>query len=466
MALQVYNSLSRQKEEFKPINPDFVTMYLCGPTVYDYVSIGNYRTYLLGDILYRVLKFNDYNPKYVMNLTDVGHLTGDNLGDADLGDDRLEIAAEKEGKNARAVADFYIEDFFAASAKLNLEKPLKYTRATDYIQEQIDLVKGLEERGYTYATSDGIYFDTSKFPKYGELAGIKVEEIQENASDRLESVGEKRNPADFALWKFSPKDKIRWQEWDSPWGKGFPGWHAECSAMSITELGETLDFHLGGEDLKMVHHPNEIAQSECLTGKKFVNYWVHGAFLQVDGGRMGKSLGNAYTVTDVEKRGFNPLALRYFYFTSHYRSKLNFTWDALQSSQNSLKKLYDLVSGYAEDPKAPVNSELLDKFTQQINDDLNMPNALAVVWELMKSTDINEGEKLQTLKKFDEVLGLGIEEYIGYEVPAEVMNMAKTRWEYKKNNIWDKADMLRRKIDAAGFVVEDTVDGFKVKRKN
>jgi cysteinyl-tRNA synthetase len=461
MSLSFYNSLSKTHEEFIPKDPNLVTMYLCGPTVYDYVTIGNFRTYLLGDVVHRALRFKKYKIKYIMNLTDVGHLTGDNLGDADTGDDRLEMAAEKEGKSAKEIAGFYIDDFIKSYDKLNLLKPSKFTKATDYIGEQIELVKSLEKGGFTYEISDGIYFDTSKFESYGQLSGLTNANVKEGA--RVEPNPEKRNPTDFALWKFSPRDKVRWQEWDSPWGRGFPGWHLECSAMSMKELGETIDIHLGGEDLRMVHHQNEIAQSEAITGKQFVNYWLHGAFLQVDGGRMSKSLGNAYTVADIEERGFEPLVLRYFYMTAHYRTKLNFTWDALSASQAALKKLYMMIGDYSAEGGS-VDVAYLERFEEFVDDDLNMPKVIALVWDLLKS-EVPEASKVVTLLKFDEVLGLDMENYVGFEIPQKVLDLAKIRFEYRKNGIWDKADSLRREIEGLGFVVEDKDKDYKVKRR-
>jgi cysteinyl-tRNA synthetase len=458
MALYLHNSLTKQTEEFKPIDPKNVTMYTCGPTVYFFQHIGNFRTFTSSDFLYRTLQFNGYDVSYIMNLTDVGHLTDD----ADLGEDKIEVAAEKEGISAKEVADFYIKHFLDSFDSLNLLRPKKFTRATDYIKEQIEFVQKLHAKGYTYETSDGIYFDTSKFETYGELSGLTKEAIKEGA--RVEINPEKKNPNDFAVWKFSPKDKMRWQEWDSPWGRGFPGWHLECSAMSIAELGNTLDIHMGGEDHKMIHHPNEIAQSECATGEKFVNYWLHVTFLQVDGGKMGKSLENGYTLDDIKSKDFSPLALRYFYMSSHYRSPLNFTWEALTNSQNALNKLYDLVATYKEEKHASPDAKYLEKFKDSLNADLNVPKALAVMWEVLKSK-LPESVKVVTLLKMDEVLGLNIEDYVGFEIPQEIGDLAKTRSEYRKIGIWDKADQLRREIEEKGFVVEDSADGYKVKRK-
>jgi len=459
--MQVYNSLTKQLEDFKPGDPNLVTMYLCGPTVYDYVTIGNFRTYTLGDLLHRILLYKRYKVRFIMNITDVGHLTGDNQGDADTGTDRMEVAAEREGKSAKDIANYYIKDFLRGYEALNLLKPTKFTKATDYISEQIDLVKVLAQKGFTYEISDGIYFDTSKFPQYGQLSGLTVDSIKEGA--RVAPNIDKKLPTDFALWKFSPRGSARWQEWDSPWGKGFPGWHLECSAMALQELGDTIDLHLGGEDLKMIHHQNEIAQSECATGTQYVRYWLHGAFLRVDGGRMGKSLGNAYTVADIESKGYDPLALRYFYMTAHYRTKLNFTWEALTAAQAALKKLYTIVGGYKE-ANGSVDASYLDKFEECLDDDINMPKAIAIVWDLLKS-EMPEASKIATLLQMDTVLGLEIENYVGFEVPQRVLDLAKVRQEYRKSGIWDKADLVRKEMASLGFIIEDKGNDYKIKRK-
>ncbi len=295
-----------------------------------------------------------------------------------------------------------------------------------------------------------------------KLSGLTAENVQEGA--RVEVTVEKRNPTDFALWKFSPTDKKRWQEYDSPWGVGFPGWHIECSAMAINELAESIDIHVGGEDHKMIHHPNEIAQSECATDKKFANFWVHGTHLQVDGGKMAKSLGNFYTLSDVKAKGFSAMDLRFFYMTAHYRSSLNFTWESIQSSHNSLSKMYDLVAGYREADDAEADLVTMEKFTKAINSDLNMPKAIAIVWEVLKSS-LDESVKVLTLLKMDEILGLKIEDHIGFQIPDKVQNLAKIRWEYKRQGIWDKADVMRREMSEMGYVVEDHGDTYKVKRK-
>ena len=460
--MKIYNSLSKQLEDFKPIEPGLVKMYCCGPTVYMHPHIGNWRLFSLSDFVYRALRFNGYKVDFIMNMTDVGHLF-EGGGDPEGGEDKVEKQAVEEGKSAKEIVEFYIKGFLKDYKDLNLSEPRKFTRATEYIDDQIDLIATLEEKGYTYETSDGVYFDTSKFPSYGELSGLTIENIKEGA--RVDPNPEKKNPTDFALWKFSPSDKKRQQEWRSPWGTGFPGWHLECSAMVLSELGDTIDIHLGGEDLKMIHHQNEIAQSECATGKKFVNYWIHSAFLMVDAGKMSKSLGNFYTLSEVVNRGFSPLDLRYLYMTAHYRTPLNFTWEALSSAQNSLSKIYEIIGSYEQDPKAEVSDKYIKKFRERLEDDLNTPEALAIVWELLKST-ISEASKLNTVLKMDEFLGLKLQEHIGYEIPTNVSDLAKMRREYRKNGIWDKADVIRRQILGLGYVVEDTPSGeFKIKKK-
>lgn len=455
---KLYNSLTKKVEEFKPLKPDEVTLYSCGPTVYNFAHIGNFRSFYLADLAHRSLRFHNYNVRFIMNLTDVGHLTDD----ADAGDDKLEKAADREGKSAKEIADFYIKQFLSDYDELNLLRPTKFTRATDYIAEQIELVRVLERKGYTYKTSDGIYFDTSKFADYGVMSGLTLE--NEEREERVEENLEKRNAADFALWKFSPKGERRWQEWNSPWGVGFPGWHIECSAMSMKELGATIDIHTGGEDHKMIHHPNEIAQSQCATDKTFVNYWLHSAFMKVNDTRMGKSNNNMFTVADVIEKGYSPLALRYFYMTAHYRTPINFTWGALQSADNAMKKLFTVLEGYKEDQDADVNEEYMKAFSEALAEDLNTPKALAVVWDMLKS-ELPESTKLKTLLKFDNVLGLGLDSHIGLEIPQKVLNLAVTRNEYRKAAIWDKADLVRREIESHGYLVEDLPTGYKLKRK-
>lgn len=476
MDLFLFNSLTRRKEKFEAVNPPNVGLYTCGPTVYDYATIGNFRTYTTGDILLRVLKYNGFKVKYIMNLTDVGHLTGDNLGDADIGEDRLVKAAKKERKTAWEIAEYYTQAFFKDFEKLNLTKPEKFVKATDHIQDQINLVKKLEEKGLTYKTSDGIYFDTVEYEKktgrkYGVLSTL--DQIKEGA--RVEVNPEKKNPRDFALWKFSPKGEKRDMEWESPWGvAGFPGWHIECSAMSMKYLGETFDIHAGGEDLRSTHHPDEIAQSEAATNKKFVNYWVHSAFLKVDGGRMGKSLGNAYTVSDIEKKGFDPLALRYFYLSGRYNEPLNFTWESLNASETALRKLRNLMQSFGTETERMTLSEeknqkiedYRNRFLEAVNDDLNVPQALAVLWEMLKS-NIPSQDKYDLALSFDEVLGLKLNTLPEKkEIPLEIKKLIKDRERLRSKGKFEEADSLRVKIENAGYAIEDTPTGSKIKSAN
>jgi cysteinyl-tRNA synthetase len=452
MSMRIFNSLTRKVEEFAPMKPPVVKMYTCGPTVYDYPTIGNWRTYVTSDLIIRTLKYLDYKVDFVMNLTDVGHLTGDNLGDADTGEDRLEKAAIKEKKSAWEIAKFYSEDFEKGFSKLNLIKPMIFSKATEHIKEQIVLVGEIEKKGFTYKIADGIYFDVAGYEAagntYGELSNL--DEIKKGA--RIEANQEKKDPRDFALWKFSPVGEKRQMEWESPWGVGFPGWHIECSAMSMKYLGEQLDVHVGGEDLKSTHHPNEIAQSEAVTGKKpFCKYWVHGAFLLVDGGRMGKSEGNAFTLADIESRGFDPLALRYFYLTGHYRKQINFTWEALGAAAKAMEKLSDLVAGW-EEGNGISCAEFEERFREAIEDDLNMPEALAVVWELAKS-GYPDGAKRASLLKFDEVLGLNLKN--SRQISGEIKKLLEQREMLRREKRFLEADEVRRQIEKLGCRVKD-----------
>lgn len=467
--MKIYNSLTRALEEFVPREDRKVGMYTCGPTVYSTPTIGNFRTYVLGDVLNRSLKYLGYETKYVMNLTDVGHLTGDNDGDADTGEDRLEKAAKKEGRSAWDVSRAYASEFLEHMKLLNIEMPGELCKATDHIPEQIEMIRKLEKKGFTYKIKDGIYFDIEKFEamgyKYGELSTL--DEVKIGA--RVEPNQDKKNPRDFALWKFSPPGERRQMEWDSPWGVGFPGWHIECSAMSTKYLGEQFDLHVGGEDLRSTHHPNEIAQAEGATGKKpFVKYWVHGAFLLVDGGRMGKSLGNAYTIQDVVERGYEPLALRYFYMTGHYRKQLNFSWEALTGAAQALKKLRKIYWQLEKSQERTILSEeklskvslYQEEFRHALENDLDMPGAVATVWEVVKS-NIPSSDKRDLLLSFDEVLGLNLAASSTYssekevEVSEEIQKLIRKREELRDNKQWDEADKVREEIRKKGYEIED-----------
>jgi len=453
--MKIRNSLTKQIEEFKPLDSPKVGMYTCGPTVYDIKHIGNFRTYTLSDLLYRVLKYNGYEVSYIMNFTDVGHLTGDNEGDSDAGEDRLVKAAKRDKKTAWEVAKIYTDLFIDDFDKLNLIRPDKWVKATDHIAEQIELTKRLEGKGLAYKITDGVYFDTEAYEqlgyKYGELSDL--DQLKEGV--RVDTNPEKKNPRDFALWRLSPKDEKRDMEWDSPWGIGFPGWHIECSAMSMKYLGETFDLHVGGDDIRSTHHPNEIAQSQGATGKTFVDYWVHGALILIDGERMSTSKGNNYKVKDVIERGYDPLALRYLYFNTHYHQTLNFTWEALAAAQNALTKLRNLVSEYklekstertvlSEEKISKVES-YRNRFLEALNDDLNTPQALAVVWEVAKS-NIPTGDKRDLLLSFDEVLGLGLEDIKTKETSPEIENLIREREALRKEGKFDQADAIRDKL--------------------
>lgn len=470
--MKIYNSLTRKIEELKPLKKGEVGIYTCGPTVYDFVQIGNWRTYILGDIVTRVLKYLGFRTKYVMNITDVGHLTGDNEGDASMGEDRLEKGAKREGKTAWEVADKYTKDFKQSMHKLGLLKPDVLARATDHIREQISLVEALEKKDLTYKTSDGVYFDTKAFEKtgmkYGELSTL--DKIKEGA--RVEINKEKKDKRDFALWKFSPKGEKRDMEWDSPWGKGFPGWHVECSAMSMKYLGEQFDLHIGGEDLRSTHHPNEIAQSEGATGKKpFVKYWVHGSFLLVDGGRMGKSLGNAYNLQDLEDKGFSPFDLKYLYLTGHYRKQLNFTFEALEAAQTALVRLKKRVSEIkgSDIQASDLYTKWESRFKERLEDDLDMPGALAVVWEMIKDEKLSNGEKEGLITEFDKVLGLNLLDVGDLRKKTvkdtEVETLMKERSRLREAEKWEEADKIREEIEEMGYVVEDKGEETQVTRK-
>lgn len=456
------NTLSRKKEEFEPIKPGFVGMYSCGPTVYDFSHIGHARTYIFSDILEKTLEYNGLEVKRVMNITDVGHL----VSDSDTGEDKMEKGAAREQKTVWEIADFYTKDFLELVKKVNIKLPELLPKATDHIPEMIDLIKKLEEKGFTYKLNDGVYFDTSKFPKYGELTGQTWQQLQDNlkAGARVEMVSGKKYPTDFALWKFSPANEKRQMEWESPWGKGFPGWHIECSAMSMKFLGETFDIHTGGVDHVQIHHTNEIAQSEAATGKKFVNYWLEGEHLLVNGEKMSKSLNNYYRLKDIEEKGFDPTAFRYLVLTAHYNTKLNFTWESLKAAETALKNLYREVSGYQSGPDWKEDMKFYEKrFLEAINDDLDTPKALTVVWDLVKS-GISDRTKLRTLLKYDQVLGLGLAEIAEQSTPTEVQELVHQREKAREEKDFAKSDELRRQIAEKGFEVVDDADGPKLKK--
>ena len=458
MELRLYNTLSRQKEIFKPLKAGEAGIYTCGPTVYNYAHIGNMRTYVFEDGLVRTLNFLGYKVKRVMNITDVGHL----VSDADSGEDKMEVGAKREGKSAWDIAKFYTEAFFKDYKALNCLMPDVTCPATEYIKEMIALVSTLEKKGFAYRIGDGIYFDTAKLPDYGKLAGKShMEGIQEGA--RVEVNADKRNPHDFALWKFSTPEEKRQMEWDSPWGKGFPGWHLECSAMAMKHLGNTIDIHCGGEDHVAVHHTNEIAQSEAATGAPFAHYWLHARFLvMADSGKMAKSAGGFLTVETLREKGYDPLAYRYFCFSAHYRKQLEFSWEAMDTSAKSVEALRAMVTKLKAEAKAPLlsrNSPYYLAFTEALADDLNLSLALATLWGVLRSAATPE-EKLGFALEADKVLGLDLDRAPVQEVLApELAALIKEREAARKAKDFKRSDELRKALSEKGVLIEDTPKG-------
>ena len=460
------NTLSGNKDEFVPISPGVVKIYTCGPTVYDEAHIGNLRAYVFSDTLHRMLAYNGYNVSRVINITDVGHLTNDEeLGDS--GEDKMEKNAKKQGTTAQEIAKRITKLFFKDLVDLNINiKEISFPRATQYITEQIMLTKTLEEKGYTYRTSDGIYFDTSAFAEYGKLGNINIEGLKEGA--RIEKNSERKNLTDFALWKFSKEGDNRQQEWDSPWGVGFPGWHIECSAMSRALLGAHIDIHTGGVDHIPIHHNNEIAQSECASGKKFVNYWMHGAHMMIEGKKISKSLGNTILLRQLIDRRFAPSVYKYWLFTGHYSTQLNFTWDALESSKKAFIKLSAFISGAKDDGKIIKNYQ--EEFNKFINDDLDMPQALALVWKLLKDDSISKKDAKATILDFNKVFGFDFVKIQNNlikisELPKEVQELLKERKKARIERDWSASDAFREKISKLGFEVKDSDSGTGVFKK-
>jgi cysteinyl-tRNA synthetase len=470
--LRFFNTLTRNKEKFVSLEKGTVKMYACGPTVYFYAHIGNFRTFIFEDWLRRMLEFNGFKVEHVMNITDVGHLTSD----ADTGEDKIEVGAKRERKTAWEIAEFYTKAFFEDAEKLNILKPTVVCKATDHIPDMLELIKRLEEKGYTYIIDSGVYFDTSKLKDYGMLTGMDFERLSESlkAGARVEFNPQKRNITDFGLWLFSPKDRKRQMEWGSPWSVGFPGWHIECSSMSMKYLGETFDIHCGGIDHIPIHHTNEIAQSEAATGKKLANYWLHDAFLVFGKSvRMAKSAGEIITVKNLIEEEYDPLAFRYLCLTAHYRSELVFTWESLQASQKALFTLREHVRRFKENLKGEVREtskakECRRAFLEAINDDLNMPRALTIVWKLVREEkDISEGEKYKLLLEFDKILALDLDKRIVTEkLPEETEALIRRREEARKAKDWETADKIREQLKAMGIILEDTAQGVKWRRKS
>lgn len=455
MEITLYDTYQRKLRAFEPIEPGKVGLYACGPTVYDYAHIGNLRTYLFEDLLRRALEMAGYEVNHVINITDVGHLTSD----ADSGEDKMEKGSRRTGETAWQIAEKYTAAFKQDFAALNILPPTTWCRATDYIAEQIHDIAEIERKGFAYRTSDGIYFDTARLDSYGYLARLDVAGLA--AGSRVET-GEKRNPTDFALWKLSPKNEQRQMEWDSPWGTGFPGWHIECSAMSVKFLGTLFDIHCGGKDHIPVHHSNEIAQSEVCHGTRLANYWLHGYFLELDKSKMSKSSGEFLRLQSLVDRGYDPLAYRYLCLTASYRSDLKFTWGSLDASVTALSRLRNTVHGLGE--STAVAREWLDRFQSHIADDLNACSALAVMWGMLKS-DLADGAKKATVLEMDKVLGLNLAAWQPTEivVPEDVLDLAGQRSQARKDRDFAAADALRDAVLARGYEIEDTADGFLVK---
>jgi cysteinyl-tRNA synthetase len=468
--MKIYNTMARKKEEVKPLEDNLIKMYCCGPTVYNYAHIGNLRMYIFEDALKRALLYAGFKVKHVMNITDVGQLTSD----ADAGEDKIEVGAKREGKSAWDIARFYTKSFFDDTGKLNILPPDVTCVATETIPEQIELLQRIEKNGYTYRTEDGVYFDTSKLKDYGKLARLKIDELKAGA--RVEIVEGKKNPTDFALWKFSPKDSERQMEWDSPWGKGFPGWHLECSAMSMKYLGEVFDIHCGGVDHIPVHHTNEIAQSEAATGKEPARYWVHGEFLVMGKTKMAKSAGNFTTLQTLIDAGIDPLAYRYFCLGAHYRSQLTFDIGAVKSAQTGLGRIKEFMSRL-RDVRQQGSKVKIEKtfekaktgFRGFIGDDLDTPKAIAVIADFMREVNSfidrnalgkEDAERIYDLMlDFDKVLGLRLGEMNEEKAPEGVMKLVLERDGYRKEKKFKESDLIRKKIKEEGWEVLDTPNG-------
>ncbi len=460
MKIYFYNTLTRKKEEFTPIDKKEVKMYSCGPTVYYFAHIGNLRAYLFMDTLRRTLKYNGYDLKHVMNITDVGHL----VSDADEGEDKMMKAAQRENKDPFEIANFYMNAFFEDIHKLNIDKPEIIARATEHIKDMEKYVQKIIENGYTYETEDTIYFDTSKLKKYGVLSNIKIDE--QKAGARVDFDKSKKNITDFALWIKAPENHL--MKWDTFWGKCYPGWHLECSAMGYKYLGDHFDIHTGGIDHIPIHHENEIAQAQGFCGKNPANFWMHVDFLQVNGGKMSKSLNNLYTLSDLQEKGYEPLVYRMFNFTSTYRAQINFTFEAMDSAKTALGRLRD---GYlkhkagTEDVSDDEIQSYKERFLEAINDDLNMPVAMSIVWEVVKQP--KKSKKYQELLlDFDRVLGFNLKDYVKEEnaLPEDVQKLVNERNNARANKNWVESDRIRDILVSMGYTVKDSKEGTIVEK--
>lgn len=476
---QIYNSFKHKKECFTPSDKARVKIYSCGPTVYSRMTIGNLRSFVFSDLLRRSLEYSGLKVKIIMNITDVGHLTMTEeqkrkfkdieITDTDAGVDRMEKAALKENKTVWEVAEGYIKMFFEDIEKLNIKKADHYPRATEHIKEQIEMIKQLIDKGYAYVTKTAVFFDTSKFLGYEKISGQQLDEKAIAVREEVEKDSTKKHPADFRLWQLNQPEHS--MQWESPWGKGFPGWHIECSAMSVKYLGQPIDIHTGGIDHIPVHHPNEIAQTEAATGKRFVNYWMHGGFLVVNGKRMGKSLNNAFTIADIEANGFDGIDLRYLFLNTHYRQTLNFTWDSLASVSIRLRKLREKVAEWSaiSNRNLTVNKGFRQKFILALEDDLNLPKALAVLSAVLES-DLAVEEKLGTLKDFDLVLGLDLFKGLSTQKmnplkQQKIEKLIKKREDLRNHKQWEEADAIRKQLmEEFNVEIDDTAEGTKWKK--
>ncbi len=456
MTLKLFDTYQREVREFVPLKKGIASLYCCGPTVYNYAHIGNLRTYLFEDVLRRTLELNGYQVQHVVNITDVGHL----VSDADDGEDKMEKGAARTGKTAWEIAQIYTDAFMQDLQRLNIKTPTTLCKATDHIPEQIEAIQQIEAKGMCYKTSDGIYFDTSKDPNYGYLARLDIEGLQQGA--RVDK-GEKRNVTDFALWKFSPPDEQRQMEWESPWGKGFPGWHIECSAMAAKYLGPLFDIHCGGKDHIPIHHSNEIAQASACYGTNLSNYWMHGYFLQTDKEKMSKSSGEFLTTSTLIDKKYDPLAYRYFCLLAHYRSDIMFSWEALDSAVKALTRMRETYFNWADNGKVATAYE--EKFLSYINDDLNTSRTIALIWDLIKDDTVTDADKKATVNLLDQVLGLELSQWQpaqAAEVPEEAVALAERRQQARAEKDWATADQMRDELAQLGYTVKDTPDGFEV----
>ncbi|WP_123053791.1 cysteine--tRNA ligase [Clostridium sp. JN-1] len=471
MDFYIYNTLSRKKEKFIPVHENKVGMYTCGPTVYDYAHIGNLRTYIFEDVLKKSLRYVGYDVKHVMNITDVGHLQSDE----DYGVDKMQLGTERESKTVWDIANYYEKAFFKDCNKLNIERPTIVCRATDHIDDMINLIKVLENKGYTYISNGNVYYSIDKFKDYNKLANLTMDELK--AGSRIKIDEYKKNPLDFVLWFTNSKFRNQVMQWDSPWGIGFPGWHIECSAMSIKYLGEKIDIHCGGVDHIPVHHTNEIAQSEAALGHKWVNYWMHGEFLVLDNGKMSKSKRDFLTLNKLEEKGFDPLVYRYFCLQSRYRKQLLFSFDALKDAENGYKKLKNKVSNLIKEVKEEDRLDLekindyRNKFVEKLSDDLNIPNVFTVLWKVIKDNQLTNKEKCTLIEDFDKVLSMNlmdvyIEEGLNSNVDSKFIDkFIQERNAARQNRDWTKADEIRDKLNSMNIEILDSKEGTKWKLK-